>query len=338
MPRFLRSLLLVTLLLPSVSAAAPRVTERPQHPSQFPALPSYVQRVADSIVGVRVHVGAERPSAATLGTQRFASAVIFDPRGYAVTVSYVLLDADRIEVRLRDGQLRPGRLVGIDLETGLGVLRIDGDQPWPAAAFTDSAGIRPGETTGTVGVDEEGNLIALTTEIRAVRRFAAYWEYMLPRAFLVAPGSPAFGGSAVVNSRGEVIAIASLRLGRQPEVNLAIPTEHFLPVKDELLDAGRVRSRPPRPWLGLYTAAAGESLVVQGVSPVGPAGRAGLRKNDEIVEINGQPVRSQEEFYERLWEGRPGDPVTLVVRRDEALQTITVQAVDRYQVYRTTSK
>jgi S1-C subfamily serine protease len=334
----LRRVLIVALLLPGASAAAPRATERPLHPSQLPALPSYIERVAGSVVGVRVQVAAEHPSAATLGTQRFASAVIFDSRGYAVTVSYALLDADRIEVRLRDGQLCPGRLVGIDLETGLGVLQLEGGGPWPAATFADSAAIVAGETTGTVGVDEEGDLVALTTRIEAVRRFSAYWEYMLPRAFVVAPGSPAFGGSAVVNDRGEVVAIASLRLGRQPEVNLAIPIEHFLPVRDELLSAGRVRSRPPRPWLGLYTAAAGDSVVVQGVSPVGPAGGAGLRKNDEIVEINGRIVRSQEEFYERLWEGRPGDQVTLVVRRDDALRTITVRSADRYQVYRTTSK
>jgi S1-C subfamily serine protease len=331
----LPALLSVVLLVPVASAAPPRATDRLRHPSELPALPSYVQQVAGSIVGVRVQVDADRPSAATLGTQRFASAVIFDARGYALTVSYVLLDADRIEVRLRDGQVHPGHLTGIDLETGLGVLRIEGGGPWAAATLADSAAVGPGDATATVGVDEDGDLVALPTEIQAVRRFAAYWEYMLPRAFLVAPGSPAFGGSAVVNARGEVVAIASLRLGQQPEVNLAIPTEHFLPVKDELLSNGRVRSRPPRPWLGLYTAAAGKGLVVQGVSPVGPAGRADFRKNDEIVEINGQPVRSQEEFYERLWAGRPGDQITLVVRRADQLRTIIVQSADRYQVYRT---
>jgi S1-C subfamily serine protease len=334
----LRFLTMAVVVLPVLCGAAPPSAERLLHPSQIPALPSYVQRVAEAIVGVRVQVAAERPSAATLGTHRFASAVIFDPRGYAVTVSYVLLDADRIEVRLRDGALHAGRLVGIDLETGLGVLQLEGSGPWPAATVANSTSIVAGETTGTVGVDEEGELVAVTTEIRSIRRFSAYWEYMLPRAFMVAPGSPAFGGSAVVNARGEVIAIASLRLGRQPEMNLAIPTEHFLPVKDELLGSGRVLSRPPRPWLGLYTAAAGESVVVQGVSPVGPAGRAGFRKNDEIVEINGQVVRSQEEFYERLWEGRPGDQVTLLIRREDGLRMISVQSVDRYQVYRTTTK
>ena len=74
--------------------------------------------------------------------------------------------------------------------------------------------------------------------MHAVRRFSAYWEYMLDRAIIVAPASPQWGGSAVVNERGEVVGIASLRLGDPPHVNLAVPIEKFVPVKDE---ADRVR-------------------------------------------------------------------------------------------------
>src|SRR5262249_57391073 len=114
----------------------------------------------------------------------------------------------------------------------------------------DSHSVAAGARTGTVGVDEDNDLVQVSGSVQAVRRFSAYWEYMLDRAIIVAPASPQWGGSAVVNERGEVVGIASLRLGDAPPVNLAVPIEKFVPVKDELIASGRIASRPPRPWLG----------------------------------------------------------------------------------------
>ena len=337
----MRACLLITVLLalvvPSAAPAAPFWREHRRHPSEMTLVPSFVRGVEPSIVGLKVRVPHGRPSATNLGTQRFASAVIFDARGYAVTVSYVLLDAERIEARLRDGRTVPAKLVGIDLEIGLGVVQLEGRDPWPAARLGDSQSVLEGAPTATVGVDEDNDLIALATEVKTIKRFAASWEYMLPRAFFVAPGSPAFGGSAVLNAQGEVVGIASLRLGRAPEQNLAIPMEQFVQGKDDLISLGRV-SRPSRPWLGLYTAMAHGGILVTGFSPHGPAGPAGFRQNDQILEVNGTPVGSQEEFYARLWEGRAGDPVTVGIRRRNVAQTITVRSMDRYAVFRTTSR
>src|SRR4029077_2617944 len=98
-----------------------------------------------------------------------------------------------------------------------------------------------------------------------------------------------------------LIAVPSLRLGEPPSANLAIPIEHFLPGKDELLAKGRVASRRPRPWLRLYTASmGGGGIVVSGMSPVGPARAAGFRPGDVIVRLNGEKVDSQEAFYRKL--------------------------------------
>ncbi len=155
---------------------------------------------------------------------------------------------------------------------------------------------------------------------------------------MVAPSSPSWGGSAVVDAGGSVIAIASLRLGQHPHVNLAIPLEKFLPVKDELIAMGRVVSRPPRPWLGLYTVEGSDGVVIDGFSPVGPARGAGLQKGDRIVGVNGVPVTAQAEFYEQLWRGRAGDVVALSIVRADAVRTVPVRSVDRRQLFRTTSR
>lgn len=336
-----RGWLVAVLLLAPVAAAwgaAPRGAGVDRlDPRQLSALPSYLARVEPAVVGIRVEIPRDRPSVRTLGPERWGSGVIVDgAAGYALTVSYVLLDADRIEVSLRDGRKVPARLVGLDLEVGIGMLKLDGPGPWPAAAFGDSTRIKAGDVVGTLGVDDDNAVVAIPGRVEAVRPFTASWEYMLDRAFIVAPHNAAFGGAALVDAEGKVVGVSSLRLGEAPHVNMAIPIEKFLPGKDELIARGRVTSRPARPWLGVYTMTHEGMVVVTGVAPAGPAGAAGVRPGDVILRLNGEAVATQEQFYARLWQGAVGQEVQLVVRRDTGPATILVKAADRYRVYRTT--
>ncbi len=332
-------LALVLLGIPISLLAAPRGSApRPDSPP-LDGAPAFTRRVAPAMVALRVEAAPHAPSSATLGAERAGSAVIFDPAGYALTVSYLLLDAERLEVTLRDGRTVPARLVGLDLEVGLGVVKLSWPGPWPAAPLGDSTRVVSGDAAGTVGMSSAGDLIAVEAQVRAVQSYSASWEYMLDRAFLVYPGNPAFGGGALVDSAGTVVGITSLRLGDRPHSNLVIPIEKFLAARDELLAKGRVESRGVRPWLGVYTESVpGRGAMVLGVSPVGPAGPAGFRRGDLIVAVNGRAVSSQEEFYARLWEGRIGVPVEVLVRRDSGSQLLTVRPADRYRIFRTTDK
>jgi len=255
-----------------------------------------------------------------------------------VTVSYVLMDAARVEVVLRDGRKVDATVAGLDLESGLGVIKLNGQGPWPAAALGDSTKIAVGDVTGTVGMDEDGSLVATPGTVKSIRSFAASWEYMLDRALFVAPYNSAFGGAALVDQTGAVVGITSLRLGQAPFVNLAIPVEQLLGGKDELIAKGRVESRPPRPWIGLYTRETDGGVVVAGVSPIGPSRTAGFRPGDRIVRVNGEQVSSQAEFYRRLWMGSPGQDVQLVVMREARLEAITVRSVDRYRLFQITGR
>src|SRR5207247_9151236 len=134
---------------------------------------------------------------------------------------------------------------GLDLESGLGVVKLTGDGPWPAARLGESRDVTSGMLTGTVGVDEDNDLVQVTGSVHAVRRFSSFWEYMLDRAFIVSPSSPAWGGRAVVNAAGEVIGVASVRLGDAPHVNLAIPIAQFTPVQVALTATGPLMTRRP---------------------------------------------------------------------------------------------
>lgn len=322
-------------LLPAAVLAVPRPPEPRLHPRDTGALPSYVQRVEPSIVALKVRARADAASSARLGVHRFATGIVFDARGYALTVSYVLMDAVEIEAQRRDGQTASATVAALDLDSGLGIVKLDGDG-WKPARLGDSRDVVAGNLTGTVAVDEDNDLVYVTGSVRSARRFAASWEYMLDRAFIVTPANASWGGAALVNERGEVVGVGSLRLGDAPYSNLFIPLEHFVPVREELIATGRVQSRTPRPWLGLYTTADDNGLTVDGFSPTGPAARAGFQRGDVIVGVDGVRVASQEEFYEALWRHRAGEVIKVSVSRDERVVVIPVQSVDRHRALTST--
>ena len=327
--------LAVIVLLPAAALAVSRPPAPRLHPKDAAAVPSYVQKVESALVGLKVRARANASSSSRLGVHRFATGIVVDSRGYALTVSYAVMDAVEIEAVRRDGKSVPATVAGFDLDSGLALVKLDG-RSWSAARLGQSSDVAAGTLTGTVGVDEDNDLIHVTGAVRSVRRFSASWEYMLERAFIVSPATVSWGGSALVNDRGEVIGIGSLRLGEKPSyTNMFIPLERFMPVKDEIIATGRVQSRVPRPWLGIYTSSDHEGITVDGFSPIGPAAQAGFKRGDRIVSVNGVGVRSQEEFYETLWKHRAGDVIKVSVERDAKVVTIPVQSVDRHRALTT---
>src|SRR5919106_424881 len=126
MTRRLVSALIALALLPAAAVAIPRMPEPRQHPRDAAGAPTYVRRVEPAIVGLKVRARANATSSARLGVHRFASAVVFDARGYAVTVSYAIMDAVEIEAVARDGLTVAASVAGFDFESGLALVRLDG--------------------------------------------------------------------------------------------------------------------------------------------------------------------------------------------------------------------
>ena len=240
-------------------------------------------------------------------------------RATLLTVSYVLLDAARIEV---DAARRPQGArrgwSGSTSRSGVGVARLEGRGPvagrrrWAIRRWW-----RPGTPPGTVGVSDDGDLVATPSRVQAVRPFAAAWEYMLDRAFIVAPVQRR------VRRRG-----ARRRGGPRDRRHLAAPGRgaprqpghpdraSSSAGKDELLAKGRVDE--PRAAALARTLHASRWRAASwwpGMSPLGPARAAGLRPGDVIVQLNGQQVASREEFYRELWQAPMDQDVQVTVRR-----------------------
>ena len=145
-----------------------------------------------------------------------------------------------------------------------------------------------------------GRTRSVASQIVAKQEFAGYWEYLLDEAVFTYPAHPNWGGTALLNERGELIGIGSLQLEREREgkaehVNMVVPIDLLKPVLDDLRKFGRV-NKPARPWLGLYSTEIDNRLVVIGISTNGPAARAELKTGDIILAVDGQEVTSQTAF------------------------------------------
>lgn len=322
-------LALSVALAAGAASAAPRPSEPRVDPGTTSAVPTAVGRVSPAVVGIRAQIPADRPSAGTLGTERWGSGVVIEPEGLVLTVGYVVLEAARLEVVLVDGRSVSARVVGHDFESGLGLIRLAAPGPYPAVRLGRSGPVAPGQPVSIVGISEDRHPVARAARVTAVRPFVAYWEYMLERALLVTPFHPAFGGAALVDPDGALIGVVSLRL---PEGHLAIPIDLLPPVREALVADGRP-ARPPRSWLGVRAVGIDGGVGIASVSPIGPAHAAGLRPGDVIVRLNGDRLADVEDFYRKLWRTAVGSEIELGVYRDGRLEPVTVRPRDRYAIF-----
>jgi S1-C subfamily serine protease len=106
-----------------------------------------------------------------------------------------------------------------------------------------------------------------------------------------------------------LLGIGSLRLqmmrdGEVADINMVVPIGLLPPILDEMVELGRV-SRPPRPWLGVFSAESDGDVVVMSVADGGPAAKAGIRRGDVISDIRDSEVEGLADFYRKLWASRP---------------------------------
>ena len=255
------------------------------------------------------------------------SGTIVDPTGTILTVNYVVNGAEAITVTLSDGKEYPGRLTAQDFDSGLALVKIDAaDLPF----------LRPAETV-TVGqpafmVASSGQQSRRVSDggVTSLEGYDAQWEYMLERSIRLSAFNPGFGGGTLADSRGRLMGVVSLNMNEIGKFTLAIPVEYYLRDAAELKQFGRVRSRPPRPWLGLHPQALGGHVVVTGVTPSGPAEKSGLQQGDIILTVEGQEVQTRPQLYREVWKKRAGDAITFHVIRGDGSLDIQVASGDRW--------
>jgi serine protease Do len=337
-----RSRILAALATAAVALAGNAAWADDSSPRVGKAQPAQLEREAEDLLGavVRVKVKAipGARSSSTLGETREGSGVVIDERGHIVTIGYIVIEAEAIEITTYENKTVSASLIGYDHASGFGLLRASvplGLKPMPTGQAGDLA-LREQVMILPAGGREAASLAYVV----AKRKFSASWEYLLETAIFTAPPTDQWAGAALVSREGKLIGIGSLFVretiagGSQTPGNMFVPIDLLKPILADLIAKGH-RSEAPHPWLGLATEEVHGHLMVTRVSQEGPADKAGVRNGDLVVGVGTDPVKSQEELYRKVWGlGSAGIDVPLKILQGVEMREFKLHSIDRFQYFK----
>jgi len=315
---------------PGVGVAGPKGVAAAQMEAHAQAL----TRANAAVVGVEVMALEDARSIATLGRVRQGSGVLIGDDGLVLTIGYLVLEADHVDLVQADGRRVPARVVAYDLATGFGLVRALaplGLQPVPLGASATVSGDEP------LMIASGGDSADLSLARMVSRRaFSGFWEYHIEGALFTAPARRDHSGAGLFNADGELVGIGSLVVndaaGREaPSLNgnMFVPVDLLKPILAELTASGASRGST-RAWLGLNCVEYGGHVRVLRITPDSPAEDAGLQPGDLIALIDGTPVADLASFYKTLWlDERPERDVDVEIRRGAETILLRVHSVDR---------
>jgi S1-C subfamily serine protease len=295
-------------------------------------------RAVDAVVGLQVTATEGARSAETLGRRRVGSGVVIGADGLILTIGYLILEAESIQVETQDNRVLPARAVGYDQATGFGLLRPLLPLRVAPVALGSTAEL-PANAMLMAAIGGSDGGVALT-QLLSRRAFSGYWEYHIESALFTSPPVGNHSGAPLFNQRGELLGIGSLYVGdalgdsRKLPGNMFVPVDLLKPILGELQQTGSTRSSH-RPWLGLSSTEQGGRVEIIRVSQDSPAAAAGLVPGDVVLAIDGEKVNTLEGFYKKLW-ARPdaeGDVVLTVLKGAEVRQ-VQVHTIDRMKTMR----
>jgi len=299
------------------------------------APPPDVSVDALSVVKVRSKALANARSGRSLGPQREGTGVVIDSDGLVLTIGYLIVEAETVELSTADGRSIPATIVAYDNATGFGLLKALRPLAVKPVQFGQSSGIGEREMVLIVGFDGVAPAYVVSR-----RPFIGYWEYLLDEAIYTAPATVNWSGAALLNREGKLLGIGSLvvgdAMGTRPQIpgNMFVPIDLLKPMLGDLIATGKSSARP-RPWIGINSQEVQGNVIVTRVSPEGPADGASIATGDVIVGIGGQPIKGQADFYTRMWKiGEAGVDIPLDVLRGGRVESITVKSIDRERYFR----
>ena len=290
-----------------------------------------------SVVLLRARSAADARSAATLGEQRQGSGIVIDNSGLILTIGYLIVEAEGVEIVPADGKAIPATVVGYDHTTGLGLVRASLPMTIKPIELGNSATLPEREPVLIAGFDGVAPAYVVSK-----RQFAGFWEYLLDSAIFTAPATVNWSGAALIGRDGKLYGVGSLVVtdAIKPQTyspgNMFVPIDLLKPILGDLIASGRV-SGPARPWIGINTQEMqGGQLVVTRVTRDGPAEKSGLKAGDIIVRLGGQQIAGQVDFYRKLWnKGPAGTKIPVSVLQGAEVKDLVIQSIDRDQHLRT---
>jgi S1-C subfamily serine protease len=291
-----------------------------------------IEQALKSVLTIQATIPEDAFTAETLGEQRAGSGVVIRDSGLVLTIGYLIMEAETVWLADSEGRVTPAHALAVDPESGLGLVQALDRLKCPALPLGRSRETRLGDQ---ITIASGGGVKSVRAMIVGKHEFAGYWEYYLDEAIFTSPAHPFWGGASAIDAEGKLIGIGSLHVeqltarGGPQDTNMIVPIDLLPPILDDLLAYGRV-NKPPRPWLGIFSAESGDEIIVASVSDDGPAAAAGLRRGDVIAGVAGSEVESLGDFYRKVWSlGPAGVEIPIEIVRDGRAITMQVHSADR---------
>jgi S1-C subfamily serine protease len=303
----------------SADASRPDSEEREALDAYSNVVVQVAERLRPAVVNLRSGRGRREGS---------GSGVLFTPDGFLLTNHHVVQGADRVRVRLGDGQEVAGRVVGADPWTDLAIVQAESGS-LPHADLGDSAALRVGQLVVAIGSPfgfestvTAGVVSALGRTLRSITGHLV--DNVIQTDAALNPGN---SGGPLVDSRGRVIGINTAIIAPAQGICFAIPinmAKHILP---QLMQHGKVvrgylglhaRNVPLAPQLvRRYDLPAASGVEVLAVEEGGPAAEAGLEEDDILVALEDQPTTTVDDLHKLLTKLPVGQPATVRLLRGE---------------------
>ncbi len=263
------------------------------------------------------------------------SGVIVSNQGHILTNNHVIEGADEIAIALHDGRHTTAKVVGIDPDTDLAVLKMELPN-LPVITFGRSDQLRVGDVVLAIGNPYGVGQTVTSGIVSALGRSSlgvTTFENFIQTDAAINPGN---SGGALTNAHGELIGINTViftESGGSHGIGFAIPTSLAKDVLTQIIEKGHV----VRGWLGVgiqdISDELAESLklteptgaIITHIMQGSPADKAKLERGDIITHVNGKQVRDYHETLEQISRQKPGSEISLtILRNNKSLQKKTV--------------
>src|SRR5687768_14394675 len=240
------------------------------------------------------------------------SGVVIREEGYILTNRHVVENADKIRVRLNDGDEFDAEVRGVDPQSDLAVLKINPKgKKLKAARLGNSETTRVGEFAIAIGAPFELDYSVTFGHVSAKGRSRVINDPAMDQDFIQTDANinPGNSGGPLVNLEGEVIGINTLIKGLRTGIGFAIPVNLAKEVSDKLISEGKY----VRAWLGIGIQALRENseyrdivtgitdgVVVTLIQTNGPAANSDLKPSDVITAVDGKPVASAQQLKNEI--------------------------------------
>jgi serine protease Do len=265
------------------------------------------------------------------------SGVVISKDGYVLTNNHVVEGADEIRVRLPEGQGEySAKVVGADATTDLALLRIEPEKDLHAAVLGDSDSLRVGEWVIAIGNPfglEHTVTAGIVSAKGRVIGSGPYDDFIQTDASI----NPGNSGGPLFNLQGEVVGINTAIVASGQGIGFAIPIN----VAKEELPQLREKGKVTRGWLGVqiqgwepgmaqkFGLKEERGALVGRVIEGEPAEKAGIRKGDVILEVEGHRIKDTKDLLNTVARLQPGQKAKVTVWRDGKELSLTVELGER---------